>query len=172
MLSLYQFDTIYERVVGPVSIHDVADLNRSTFVPRGQTALLDAIGRAINDAGQRFESMRETERPSKVVMVIITDGLENASREFNQSKINDMITRQRDQYQWEFVFLGANQDAIATARVYGISASNAMKYADNPVGTSEAFASVSSNLTSFRSGGARTMGFSQEDRKKQQDAGA
>lgn len=171
-LSLYQFDTVYERVIGPVSIQDVPDLTKDTFVPRGMTALLDAMGRAINDAGQRFSEMPEADRPSKVVMVVITDGLENSSKEFNEIGVNELITRQRDKYKWEFVFLGANQDAISTAASYGIGAANSMTYAANAGGVKGMTASLGRNMSNFRTGKVESMAFTDQDRKEQEDAGA
>jgi len=171
-LTLAQFDTEYEIVHDGKPIGDVPDLNDSTFVPRGNTALLDAIGRTINATGKRLSDMPEADRPAKVVFVIITDGQENSSREFTVGKVNEMISHQRNVYGWQFIFLGANQDAIATAAAYGIAKGSSLTYAANSVGTQALFASASSNVRTFRAGTNANASFTDEDRKKQQAAGA
>lgn len=170
-LSLHQFDDVFETPIKAQDVKQVPDLTNKTFVPRGSTALLDAIGRSIGDTGSRLESVSENDRAEKVVFVIITDGHENASREFTNQKVFDMIQHQRDKYSWEFVFLGANQDAIKSAVNLGMSAKNSMTYASNAVGTRAAFQSASSNLRAFRSGDAKCMAFSDQDRKDQDAAG-
>lgn len=170
-ITLNQFDDVFEHVIKAEPIRNARPLSDSTYVPRGSTALLDAIGRSINETGKRLESMKEEDRPSKVVMVIVTDGFENASKEFTKDKVNAMISEQRDKWNWEFVFLGANQDAISTASSFGIQAANAMTYASNAKGTSDSYKSLSKNLTAFRCATKMSMSFDDEDRKKQEEAG-
>ena len=121
-LSLVQFDDHYE-------------LNEVTYVPRASTALLDAIGRTVQLTGERLRDMPENERPGTVVFVTLTDGYENASREYTLQRVNDMICEQRDKYSWQFIFLGANQDAIATAAKMGMGAGQSMTFAASPSGT-------------------------------------
>lgn len=171
-ITLNQFDDIYERVIDAKPIADAKPLDGKTFVPRGSTALLDAIGKSIVDTGKRLEAMPEPERPSKVVCVIVTDGQENASHQFTRDKIDWMIREQRDKWQWEFVFLGANQDAIATAASIGIGAKSSMTYAANAAGTSAAFAATSRAMKMMRSGTVASMSYTAEERKRQRDAGA
>jgi len=137
--SLVQFDNVIEDVVWGVPLGAAQPLTSETFVPRGSTALLDAIGQTIDRVGQSLAAMNEPERPDKVVFVIVTDGLENASSVFTRHKIDGMIAHQRDQYQWQFLFLGANQDAIATAASLNISAESALTYSGTPLGTKSAF---------------------------------
>ena len=167
-LVLHQFDHAFETPIPSKNIQSVPDLTSATFIPRGNTALLDAIGRAIVDTGSRLSSSPA----EKVVFVIITDGFENASHEYTQTKINEMITHQREKYAWEFVFLGANQDAIKAGVSLGMSANNSMTYAANAAGTCAAFAATSSNLRSMRSGESKTMAYSADDRDEQLKAGA
>ena len=162
-LTLVQFDTEYEFVHRAMPIETIPALE---FHPRGGTALLDAIGRAIHETGERLRNIPEYDRPSKVIFVILTDGEENSSKEYTKEKINKMITHQRDIYKWEFVFLGANQDAIGEAAKIGIFANNAMTYAATAGGISAAFATTSSNMASFRCGEALNMSYSSSDRKK------
>lgn len=171
-ITLAQFDDVYEVVYQTINIKDAKPLNSATFVPRGSTALLDAIGRTINEVGAKLSKLSEDQRPAKVVFVILTDGHENASKEFTRAGIDQMIKHQRDFYAWEFVFLGANQDAIAAAKQIGIQAANALTYAANAQGTSEAFGSVSKNLINYRSGVVQDMSFDEDDRKKQKQSGA
>lgn len=170
-LTLNQFDDTFEYVVKAEPIRNARPLCGNTFKPRGSTALLDAIGRSIEETGKRLDGMADSERPSKVVMVIITDGFENASRKFDKDRVNQMISEQRDKYSWEFVFLGANQDAISTASSFGIHAANAMTYASNTAGTSASYRSLSKNLTAFRCATKVDMSFDKDDLKAQVDAG-
>lgn len=105
------------------------------LVPRGSTALLDAVGRAITETGSRLAAMKETERPSLVIFVIVTDGQENSSRTFTREKIREMIQHQRTVYKWPFTFLAANQDAFAEAASLGIDPSGAANWAADKIGT-------------------------------------
>jgi hypothetical protein len=113
--SLVLFDDHYEVPVASMPIAEVQPLNTNTYQPRGSTALLDAIGRTIDELGARLANAPEAERPGQVLVAILTDGEENASRQFTWKDISDRIRHQTDVYQWRFLFLGANQDAIATA---------------------------------------------------------
>ena len=173
VLTLAQFDDRYEIVHDGKNIQDVPPLDDKTFVPRGSTALLDAIGRTINATGARLSTMSEESRPSKVIFVILTDGQENASKELTREKVMEMIKHQTEAYKWDFVFLGANQDAIQAGASIGISAGNSMTYAANPAGTRSAFRSVGETLCSSRMGGNMSSGyFSDKDRREQDKAGA
>ncbi len=122
LLTLVQFDTEYEFVHRGVPIQQVP---LYSLVPRGSTALLDAVGRAINETGQRLAKMAERDRPGLVLFVVMTDGQENSSREFTLAQVREMIQRQQSQYQWHFTFLSANQDAFAEAGAMGIDTAGA-----------------------------------------------
>jgi hypothetical protein len=171
-LTLNQFDNVFERIIEAGNIQTAPPLCRETFKPRGYTALFDAIGRSINDTGGRLAAMPEPERPGKVIVVIITDGMENASREFTRDAVDEMIRHQREKYAWEFVFLGANQDAIANAAKIGIKPAAAMTFAANSRGTSRAFKATTQRISDLRLGRIREMAFTQRDRDEQKDAGA
>lgn len=171
-VSFVQFDDQYEQVFTERPIKEVSSLTSETFVPRGTTALLDAIGRTIVSTGNRLSSMAESRRPDKVVMVIITDGEENASREFAPATIHQMIYEQRNKYNWQFVFIGADQDCFTVAKRYGISSGMTMNFAKNSVGTHAAFTSVSGHLKSYRAGTKSDMSFEDSDYKAQEAAGA
>jgi hypothetical protein len=114
-LTLIQFDNAYEVPVFAMPIQDVPQLTAATYTPRGSTALLDAIGRTIKDTDRRISALPEADQPGKVILAIFTDGEENASREYTAKHISDLIALYRDTQGWEFLFLAANQDAIATA---------------------------------------------------------
>ncbi len=119
-ITLAQFDHEYDLVHDGKPTKDVPPLTEETYVPRGTTALLDAIGRTIEDMGRRLDKTPESERPARVLIAILTDGLENASRDYTREKINSMIAHQREVYSWEFLFLAANQDAIQEGSKIGI----------------------------------------------------
>ncbi|MCB1276123.1 vWA domain-containing protein [Prosthecobacter sp.] len=122
-LTLVQFDDAYEVPVSARPIQDVPQLTAATYTPRGSTALLDAIGRTIKETDRRLSGLPDAEKPGKVILAIFTDGEENASREYSIKHISDLIRLYRDEKGWEFLFLAANQDAIATAGHMRISAS-------------------------------------------------
>lgn len=175
-LSLHQFDDEFETLHNFALVQAVAKLTNETFEPRGNTALLGAIGKAIDLTGQMLKATGERHRPAKVLFVIITDGLENHShvvkwaKDKTRAAINDKIKHQTDVYKWEFVYIGANQDAIHEARDIGIAACNALDYSANAVGTSSLYASLADNTVKFRSGENVTSSWTTADRKAQLDA--
>jgi len=124
--TLVQFDTEYEFVHRATNIQDVPP---HKLQPRGSTALLDAVGRAIVETGIRLREMAENDRPGLVIMVIITDGQENSSKEYTKAKIKEMIEHQTNVYKWQFTFLGANQDAFAEAGAMGFDKNAVANYA-------------------------------------------
>ena len=123
-LTLVLFDHEYMSVHEFKNIKDVPWLDSSTYFTRGTTALMDAIGRTINQVGSTLAGKKEEERPESVLFAIVTDGLENASREFSKIQIVNMIDHQTKKYNWDFVYLGANQDAINVATSYNIPKGN------------------------------------------------
>lgn len=149
-LTLVLFDDCYEVPVAALPIAEVTALDTTTFVPRGCTALLDAIGRTIDELGQRLAATPEADRPGKVIVAILTDGFENASRHFTWQAVHDRIRHQRDHYAWEFLFLGANQDAIATAAQIGIAAHMSATFAADHVGQMSADKALSRKVRSLR----------------------
>jgi hypothetical protein len=172
-LSLVQFDDQYEVVYEDKDIHSADRLTERTFQPRGSTALFDAIGRTVNAVGQRLAALPEAMRPDKVLLVIMTDGFENASHEFTAPKISEMINHQRNVYKWEFMFIGANQDAVLSAREIGIPAAASLTYAANEEGTQIAYSLIASKVKNYRvSNDAEALNFNEEDRERQRKAGA
>ncbi|MCX4750967.1 VWA domain-containing protein [Kitasatospora sp. NBC_01287] len=124
-VSLYQFDTSYDTVYENAPL---ADVPHFTLVPRGGTALLDAVGRTITTVGAQLAALPAGDRPGEVIVVILTDGEENSSREFNLHHVKRLITEQQGTYGWQFVFLGADQDAFAAAGGMGIRADTTLSY--------------------------------------------
>lgn len=137
-LTLVQFDTHYEFVVNGVPIDQVGPY---TLVPRGSTALLDAMGRAMEETGKRLAAMAEQDRPGLVVFVVMTDGQENSSKFFSKAQIREMIEHQQKVYSWTFTFLGADQDAIHEAQSLGMNARAASTFSKPKVGMAMAFCS-------------------------------
>lgn len=160
-LSLYQFDHEHETIHDFTPLRDVAPY---TLVPRGNTALLDACGFAITTVGEKLAAMSESERPGKVIVVIATDGQENFSREYKLSQVRDMITRQREEYKWEFAYIGANQDAFAEAGAMGIPKMSSMDYAHTNSGTHSAWLANSAAATRYAGGQSASMDYTEEER--------
>lgn len=130
------FDHEYEVLHDHVALGEVAPLTDREYFARGGTALLDAVGRTINTVGVRLAATPEEERPAHVVFVITTDGMENASREYTAKQVREMVEHQQQKYSWQFVFLGANMDAVSEAGKLGISASHAANFAPSRRGVS------------------------------------
>ena len=124
-VTLAQFDNHYEVVYADRPIADVPALD---LQPRGSTALLDAMGRLITDAGARLAAMREDERPGTVIVAIMTDGYENASKEWTHPAIKALVEQQTADYGWQFLYMGADQDAIEVGRNIGVAAANSITY--------------------------------------------
>ena len=150
-ISLVQFDSDVSVTYNARNIQDAPELNNVSYRPEGYTALLDAIGISITSAGTRLAAMKEEDRPSKVIFVIMTDGDENSSREYNSTQIHDMIKHQTETYQWDFIFIGANQDAIKTGGNLGIGAGNSLNYQANANATKALFGVVGDKMSSYRS---------------------
>jgi hypothetical protein len=148
--TLVLFDDRYEVPCNAIPIAEVVDLDTTTFVPRGSTALLDAIGRTIEELGARLSATPEAERPAQVIVAILTDGHENASHDFSLRKVSDLIAQQRDVYKWQFFFLGADQDAIATAATMNIDANSSMRFSSSAQGFRSSSRSISRKMSAMR----------------------
>jgi hypothetical protein len=168
-LTLVQFDSQdpYEIVYHFKPLAEIPELTRETFVPRANTPLLDAIGRGINDLEKSLADKTEAERPSRVVMVLITDGQENASREFRKDQIEKMIKEKQEKAAWQFVFLSADLDAIGDALASGVRAASTLAHDKDSHGVGVAWASLSRSVADYRSGNKEDVSFSDEDRSEQ-----
>lgn len=163
--TLVQFDHEYEVIYQHLALKEVPKLNRNTFVPRGVTALLDAIGKTIKTT--RAYQKQYSKEEHQTIFVIITDGEENASIDYSRDQIFKKITKMQKKYNWEFLFLAANQDAIAAAGYYGISAKKAIRFAADSLGTEDVFESVSEKVMNCMSY-STPISFTEEDRAKQE----
>lgn len=167
MLKLVQFDNEYETVFD-LPLNQVPPLTSVTFVPRGSTALLDAQGRTIVALGQELQNLPEAARPGKVIVMTMTDGMENASRVYTEAQVSALVQHQRDVYQWQFLYLGANQDAIRVAAGMGIPQAGAITYSANSLGVANSMHACARNiLTALDSNGPDalcSLSFSPADR--------
>ncbi len=159
-LRLAQFDDQYEVVHGSTALDQVP---LPTLVPRGTTALLDGWGRAMTEFGEELAALPVDQRPAHVVFVVVTDGQENASREWTRSQVFDKVREQTDQWGWVFLFLAANQDAVAEGQKYGVPGAQSVSYAATAAGTRSAYSSTSAVISSTRGGG--DAAFTDADRK-------
>lgn len=135
MISTVLFDNVSEVIHDRVSVLDIQPMTDKDYTVRGCTALLDAIGGAIHHIGNIHKYARAEDVPEHTLFVITTDGMENASRHYNAERVKQMIERQKARYGWEFLFLGANIDAVETARHFGIGADRALNYHSDSAGT-------------------------------------
>jgi len=147
-VTLVQFDTEYEMLFENKPLRDVPHYE---LQPRGATALLDAMAQTIRSVGDRLERTPDLQRPGKVVVVVVTDGEENSSKMFTREQVFSMVEHQRTKYAWEFMYLAANQDAIAVGMSYGIVNSMNFAAANGEVKTS--YSVASSNLSQYRKSG-------------------
>lgn len=140
------FDHEYEVLHDHVALGEVAPLTDKEYFARGSTALLDAVGRTIDSVGARLAAAPEEERPEHVVFVITTDGRENSSREYTAKQVREMVEHQQQKYSWQFVFLGANMDAVSEARNLGISAKYAADFTPTGRGVNRMYAKALDNV--------------------------
>lgn len=146
-ITVAQFDDEYEVLYDNKDIQDVISI-KDIYQPRGCTALLDAIGRTVKATKESLVMKSKSQQPDRILCVIITDGHENASKEYNRDQIVKLV-REQEAGNWEFMFLGANMDAIAAATNYGFKASNAASY--NSANTGKAWDVLASGTACYRS---------------------
>jgi uncharacterized protein YegL len=153
ILTTVLFDNQYEFLHDGVNIQDVKPITEKDYFARGMTALLDAVGRTINHIGEKLSKMDEADRPSKVMVLIITDGMENSSHEFTQSQIKEMVECQKNTYKWEFLFFGANIDSFSTAGGLGIDLTRAVNFSASGIGINTTLDAMSLAASSYRGTG-------------------
>ncbi len=150
LVSTVLFDTETAVLHDRVPIESVPAMTREDYTPGGCTALLDAIGGAIDHIGGIHKYARAEDVPAHTIFVITTDGLENASRRYGSDKVKRMIERQKEKYGWEFLFLAANIDAVETAAHIGISSDRAANYRADGAGTARMFGAMSKAVCAMR----------------------
>lgn len=160
-VSFILFDSIndHEIVCESRNVREFSPVAISDYRPRGGTPLIDAMAKAIQCTGERLRKIPEEHRPNKVIFICVTDGGENESRTFTRDTLASMITHQREQYSWEFMFLGANFDVFGETSSYGIPMMAASSYHYSSAGVSNAFMAAASNVRSYRSGKRMTASF-------------
>ena len=156
-VSTVLFDDVCEVIHDRVNIKDIKPLTEEEYYVRGCTALLDAVGGAIHHIGNIHKYAREEDRPAKTLFIITTDGMENASKEYTYEIIKKMIERQKEKYHWEFMFLGANIDAIEVAGHMGIHRDRAVNYNCDSVGTALNYSVLDEAVTRIRKCEAKAM---------------
>ena len=150
LVSTVLFDNVSEVIHDRIHIQKIEPMTDKEYYVRGCTALLDAVGGAIHHMGNVHKYAREEDRPEKTLFVITTDGMENASRKYSYEKLKAMIQRQKEQYGWEFIFLGANIDAAREAARFGICEDRAVNYHADSTGTAVIYEAVSEAVCSVR----------------------
>lgn len=154
VLTTVLFDSRYELLHDRMDIQAVRPITEKEYRVGGSTALLDAIGKTIHKIATAQKNTAEEYRAEKVLFVIITDGEENSSREYSPQQIKELLQRQKERYGWEFLFLGANIDAVQTAGQFGIDADRAVDYVPDSEGTELNFRMMSETVAAFRTHGA------------------
>lgn len=152
VVSTVLFDNYSEVIHDRVPLDQVPRMTDKEYFVRGCTALLDAVGGAIHHIGNVHKYARPEDRPEKTLFVITTDGMENASHHYDYARVRKMIERQKEKYGWEFLFLGANIDAAAEAKRFGIDEDRAANYHCDPTGTALNFDVLAEAVCSVRAG--------------------
>ena len=151
LVSTVLFDSRTTVIHDRVPIEKVPELTEKDYRTGGCTALLDAVGGAVHHIGNVHKYAREEDRPEKTMVIITTDGLENASRRYTWDRVRQMIERQKEKYGWEFLFLGANIDAVQEAARFGIREDRAVNYHCDAAGTALNYEVISAAVTQVRS---------------------
>ena len=162
-MTLTQFDNEYEILCVERPVEHIAPLDHTTYVPRGSTALNDAIGRTILELDMRLERQGPGERPEQVLFVVLTDGHENASREFTTEQIRELVERHERKHGWTFVYLAADVDAFAEASMRGIRADRAYQFSKEAGKPELAFERMSLRVADYKRGA--DFAFTDEDRE-------
>lgn len=149
LVSVYLFDDRYEAQYEGVNINEAKDIE---IKPRGNTALYDALGKTIASVGERLNALPESEKPSKVIFITVTDGFENCSKEYTAEQNKNTIKHQTDVYKWEFLYVGTNQDAVLEGKSLGYCGTRSITYSHNSAGITGVMAAVSSGVSCMRAG--------------------
>jgi len=153
----------------PETVHDFAPLEAALsyeLVPRAMTALLDACGQAITRTGEQLAALPEGDRPGKVIMLITTDGQENASQEYTRSQVRDLITRQQQEYGWQVAYVGANVDAFAEAASLGIPGERSLHYTATPRATHDSYRAASAASARYARGQSAGISYTDDERSR------
>lgn len=157
--TLVTFNTQATTIHDFVPLDKVPQLTREDYRPHSGTALLDAVGFNIDKLGKKLAGMPEEDRPSKVIFLIITDGQENSSVSYTKAKVAQMIKHQREVYNWEFVFMGANIDAVSEGSSLGVSTMNSVNYDATKGGTKKLYTDISQSMGTYRASKEKQVDF-------------
>ncbi len=152
VVSTVLFDDKCEVLHDRKDLMEIASLTEEDYYVRGCTALLDAVGGAIHHIGNVHKYARPEDRPERTLFIITTDGMENASRKYRYEKVKRMIERQKERYGWEFLFLGANMDAVSVAGRFGIAPERAVRFHCDEKGTELNYRVLSETIANVRCG--------------------
>ena len=156
LISTVLFDNETEVLHDRIPLDKVEMITDKEYFVRGSTALLDAVGGAIHHIGNVHKYARPEDVPEKTLFIITTDGMENSSRQYSYEKVKKMVERQKEKYHWEFIFLGANIDAVSVANKFGVDKSRAVRYECDSAGTALNY-NVMSKMVSCARGAASAM---------------
>lgn len=157
ILSTVLFDDRTEVLHDRIPVQKVENLTDNEYYVRGCTALLDAVGGAIEHIGHIHKSLPEEERPEKTLFIITTDGMENSSRKYTYDKVKKLVEKKKKKHQWEFIFMGANIDAVSVAGRFGVSKNRAVRYESDGLGTQINFEVMSNMLSRVRGSASAKM---------------
>lgn len=166
-VTLYDFNTTVECRYQARLIEEAPKVDNENYRPGGKTALHDAIATAVQETGSRIEILNDSARPDNVIVVVLTDGKENAS-ETPSDTVRELVDTHRTEHDWEFLFIGANQDAALTATSMGMDADHSLDMAHSGMGARAAYESTSDKVSRARREG-QTGGFDDADRRRQDE---
>ena len=168
-LTLATFASDYTLIHDSVPLDSVSDLTPQDYKTGGYTCLLYALGKTIDSVGQKLASLPEEERPSKVILIVMTDGAENHSHRlpdtFTRKQVFDKITHQQDKYSWTIAFLGCSQDQVDDAINLGITTANSIAFSADGAGVAASYNSISSNMAAYRGGNVAKVNFFDQDKQ-------
>ena len=167
-VTLYDFNTNVDFVYREYPIEEAPKLDDSNYTPGGSTALHDAIYTAVTETADRLSQKKPADRPDNVIVVVLTDGKENAS-ETHQERVREQVEYRRKEFDWEFLFIGANQDAALTAASMGMDEDRSLNMSHSGEGTKAAYESTSERVSQARQEGT-TGTYDGKDRERQRDA--
>jgi hypothetical protein len=165
LVSTVMFSNIYNILFEDVDLYKIDGLNNENYKTGGSTALYDAIGKTIQTEIDKLGKLPLEERPEKTLCVILTDGEENSSHSYNKDQIKNIINEMRTEFNWEFIFLGASEEASTTAEGMGIARGNSMSFSDNSVGVTHAYNSISKATKLYRTVAKASMDNLMNDNK-------
>lgn len=150
-MTVALFDDRYDLLYDGVPVKEVKDFDRNTWSPRGMTALYDAIGKTVNTVREAHKKLKKKERPDKVLVCVVTDGMENSSREYTQDQIKSLINECEKELDWAFIYLAANQDAFSAGTSFGISGGNTYNFTASAAGMDNVSMTLNNAATYYRS---------------------